>query len=239
MLLRSFLTVWPKRLAASFHFHYNKAENVKEKESDNPMMREFSFILFGYLTGSILFARLAGQLFHCGDITANSPDHNPGTFNAFRNGGFGCGMTALLGDILKGLLPVWLYQAGAEGVSGPLFPFVLAAPVIGHIFPLYHHFCGGKGIATTFGCLLGLLPEYRPVLILAFCFLFSSCVVRITPHFYRTLFTYLCSGIILLFLERHFRITLGFLLIMAAVGIRFLTSREEKEACKVEFVWKH
>ncbi len=203
------------------------------------MIRQLSFILLGYLSGSILFARLAGRLFKRGDLTAGSPDQNPGTFNAFRNGGFCCGMVTLLGDVLKGFLPIWLCLSGDGNMSGALFPLLLASPVIGHIFPLYHHFSGGKGIATTFGCLLGLLPEYRPVAILALCFLFSSFVVRITPHFYRTLFTYFCTGILLLFWEQHVPVTLGFLLIMAAVGVRFMTSREQKETCKVEFIWKH
>ena len=71
--------------------------------------------------------------------------------------------------------------------------FVIAAPVIGHIFPIFFRFRGGKGIAVTFGCLLGLLPSWQPLAWLAAFFIFFSVVVRITPHYYRTLITYLCT----------------------------------------------
>ena len=55
-------------------------------------MRDILYILFGYLLGSILFARLGGLIFKKTDITAESPDKNPGTMNAFTYGGFRCGV---------------------------------------------------------------------------------------------------------------------------------------------------
>lgn len=57
---------------------------------------------FGYLLGSILFARLGGLIFKKTDIMAESPDKNPGTMNAFTYGGFRCGVFTLCGDLLKG-----------------------------------------------------------------------------------------------------------------------------------------
>lgn len=201
-------------------------------------MREIIFILLGYFSGSVLFSKIACRCLKCGDITYNSSDKNPGTVNAFRNGGFLCGFMTLVGDILKGFLPVWLYLAGVDrNLLEISFAFVLAAPVIGHIFPVYYRFHGGKGIATTFGCLLGLMPEFLPVLVLAGCFILFSCVIKVTPNYYCTIVTYLLVGVLLRLLEGYGPISLGFLLIMGAVGIRLFMSKEEKNMCKVEFLW--
>lgn len=134
------------------------------------LFREIFFICFGYLLGSILFARLFGLLFAHKDITQNTADGNPGTANAFLQGGFLCGVCTLLGDLFKGYLPVaWYLSTQNQPTVPPLaFALLIAAPVLGHIFPLFHHLHGGKGIATSFGCLLALLPDPVPVLTLAF-----------------------------------------------------------------------
>lgn len=203
-------------------------------------MREIIFIICGYLLGSILFADVASRLLGCGDVTADSPDQNPGASNAFENGGFLCGVLTLCGDIAKGFLPVWLYLStpGAQQ-NHVLFALVLAAPVIGHIFPAYTHFRGGKGISTSFGCLLGLLPQLAPVAVLACCFIFFSCIVRVSPHYHRTLVTYLCAALGIALFSGSITVTVGFFVITVAVEYRLLTSREEKESCKVEFLWMH
>lgn len=75
-------------------------------------MRDALYIIFGYLLGSILFARLGGLIFKKTDIMAESPDKNPGTMNAFTYGGFRCGVFTLCGDLLKGFFPVFLYRSG-------------------------------------------------------------------------------------------------------------------------------
>lgn len=201
-------------------------------------MRELIYIITGYLSGSILFSEIASRSLKCGDIKENSADKNPGAMNAFRNGGFLCGIMTLAGDVLKGFLPVWLYLAGTDReMLGMGFAFVLAAPVIGHIFPLYHRFHGGKGIAATFGCLLGLLPESLPIMILAGCFIMFSFVIKITPDYYCTIVTYLTVGVLLRLLEGYSPVSLGFFIIMGAVGIRMFGSKEKKEMCKVKFLW--
>lgn len=202
------------------------------------MIRDIVYILLGYLSGSVLYARVWGRVLGRGDITANTADQNPGAANAFQQGGLLCGFLTLAGDLLKGFLPVWLYLAwGQEPHYGTACALVLAAPVIGHILPVFYGFHGGKGIATSFGCLLGLLPHWQPVGILAFCFLFFSAIMRITPHYYRTLLTYLCAGILMMLLQLNTAVTLGFSLIMLAIVIRLLLSSEEKEKCKVEWIW--
>lgn len=196
------------------------------------------YLFFGYICGSILFASVAGHLLGK-DVTDHSADHNPGTANAFMQGGFLCGVLTLIGDFGKGFLPVWLCLGRVEGVQDSmLFPLVLAAPVIGHIFPLFCRFRGGKGIATSFGCFAALLPDPRPLLALAFFFLFFSLILRVSPHFYRTIVTYLCTTVLLFFLGGQITVQLGCGLISAAVVIRLLCSREERKTFQVKLLWK-
>jgi len=197
-------------------------------------MRDFIYIVISYLLGSILFANAAGTLIAGKDITEGSPDGNPGTVNAFLNGGFLCGVFTLLGDLLKGFLPVYLYMRQGGGAALPL---VIAAPVIGHVFPVFHRFKGGKGIAATFGCFIGLLPDLLPLGALAFFFILFSTALRINPHYYRTLLTYLFVGISLLLFELNPDVVYGFCLISAAVFVRLLTSKEEKPKCEVHLLW--
>lgn len=85
-------------------------------------------------------------------------------------GGFLCGTLTLLGDLAKGFLPVFCCvwttsRLGIYMTAG--LALVMTAPVIGHAFPVYHRFQGGKGIAVSFGSLLGLFPDLRPALVLA------------------------------------------------------------------------
>lgn len=204
-------------------------------------MSMVTFVLFGYVSGSILYARLFAKLFGKENIYEMSKDHNPGTSNAFLYGGFWCGVLTLAFDILKGFIPVALYIAYSglrnEPVSG--LALVIAAPVIGHIFSAFYNFKGGKGIATTFGCLLGLLPIWQPVVILAIFFIFFSVILRITPHFHRTLMAYLSSVLCMAFLIDSASIRLGFAIITVAVCVRMFASTEEKEKMKVKLLWMH
>ena len=119
------------------------------------MSRTLCYVIIGYLSGSILYARVFEKLFHKENMIEGSKDRNPGTANAFMRGGFWCGVLTLCCDMGKGFIPVFFYHQGEMTQLG--LALVLAAPAIGHIFPLFHKGRGGKGIATTFGSLLGLL----------------------------------------------------------------------------------
>ena len=160
------------------------------------MIRMIAFILLGYLSGSVLFGRVSASLIQKRDIFEGAKDQNPGTANAFQYGGFWCGILTLIGDLAKGWIPVYLYIAGISDTAlmKQGLALVLAAPVFGHIFPLFYGFQGGKGIAVTFGCLLGLLPEWKPAVLLAaffifFCaFFFASFVVAWANSFSASFF---------------------------------------------------
>ena len=200
------------------------------------MGRTVVFTVLGYLSGSLLFARYWGKWCRGRNVVEESPDQNPGTFNAFQYGGFVCGTLTLFGDLLKGFLPVFLYCRERPWELG--LALVLAAPVWGHVLPLYHGFRGGKGVAVTFGCLLGLLPKRRPLLLLAFVFLFFSLVVKITPNYHRTLAAYVAAALGMVLFVPDPGVALGFGLISVVVIGKLLHSTERKESCKVEIVWK-
>lgn len=196
------------------------------------MIRTFLFFAFGYFSGSILFARVYGTLFNK-DIIGTSKDKNPGAANAFMQGGIFCGILTLTGDILKGFLPVFLFLKASGGAVGFGIALVLAAPVLGHNYSVFYRFEGGKGIATSFGCLLGLFPRLLPALILAFCYITLSVVVRISPHYYRTLTAYsICTAISLL-LVPEVGIRVGIAVISMLIAIKHLASAEEKKKFSV------
>lgn len=205
------------------------------------MIDKIAFIIIGYLSGSILYARIFGTMIKGKDIIKESRDQNPGTANAFMQGGFWCGALTLVFDMLKGFLPVYLYfhfffPRQSEWLWQAL---ILAAPVYGHIYPVFYHFRGGKGIATTFGCLLGLFPDIKAAVILAFFFLFFSLVLRVTPHFSRTIWTYVAALLTMRILGMDLFMVIGFLFIVIGVFIRLYTSKEEREKCRVRLLWKH
>lgn len=205
------------------------------------ILRAIFFVLIGYLSGSVLYACVFAKLFKKNDFIEMSRDKNPGTANAFRYGGFWCGSFTLVFDLLKGLVPVSLYMTYVKQEPGDslFFALVMAAPVIGHAFPLFYCFQGGKGIAVTFGCLCGLFPFWQPLVSLAVSFIFFSTVFRITPHYYRTLIAYLCSLISLFFVADRKAIRVGFLIISAVVIIKLLISKEDKEPMGVKLLWMH
>ena len=136
----------------------------------------------------------------------------------------------LTGDILKGFLPVFLFMHRFGPETAPLLCApVIAAPVAGHTFPVFRHFRGGKGIAVTFGCLLGLMPNLMPFLLFAGSFILFSTVIVITPHFQRTLAAYALTLGLLLCGGQPAGIAGGFLLITVLTSIRFHKSPEIRE----------
>ncbi len=203
------------------------------------MIRSGIYIALGYLCGSVLFARVFAYLLCREDITARSADGNPGTANAFIYGGFWCGILTLCGDLLKGIIPVQMYLKGADlNACGMEMIFIIIAPVVGHIYPIFYGFRGGKGIAVTFGCLLGLFPNLYPALILAAVFVFFSLVIRITPHYSRTIWTYRFASVSMILFVKNVYIIIAFLVTAFVVNINMQLSNEKREKCQVSILWK-
>lgn len=201
------------------------------------MLRALVFTILGYMSGSLLFARYFSDLFCGRDVTAGSPDKNPGTFNAYTYGGFWCGALTLICDLLKSFLPVFLYVR-LEGMRSPGLILVMAAPVLGHIFPIWHKFSGGKGIAASFGCLLGLAPDMRPVLILALTYLLFSFVFKVNPHFYRIILTYSTAVIAVALISPGLPVIIGCAVISACVVIKHISVRDTYDKMTITAAWK-
>lgn len=112
-----------------------------------------------YLLGSISFSIIISKLFHKTDIRAHG-SHNAGGTNAFRVFGPVSGIVVIIGDILKGVLAVYLGKYiffGQENMLGALIAGAFA--IMGHVFPIFFRFKGGKGVATAAGLLL--IIDYR------------------------------------------------------------------------------
>lgn len=184
-------------------------------------MKYVLFSLCGYLSGSILYAYIIPQHVLKIDIREGSLDGNPGTANCFMNAGIKCGIVVLILELLKGALPIFL-ATHFLSTKHILFSLVLTAPVLGHVFPIFFHARGGKGIAVSFGVLLGLFPNIYAASMLALCYIFFSVIDVIKEHADRSIISYLCFCIICLLTIPVISIRFGCLLITAIVVLRHL-----------------
>ncbi len=116
-------------------------------------MFEWLLVPVAYLVGSVSSAIIVCQLMGLDDPRDHGSG-NPGATNVMRIGGKKAAAITLFGDALKGLLPVLL--AKAMGVNSLLLALVVFAAFLGHLYPLFFAFKGGKGVATTFGLTLGV-----------------------------------------------------------------------------------
>lgn len=98
--------------------------------------QEWCYIIGGYLSGSILYSYLLPKALKGIDITAESPDGNPGTANAFTCAGIPIGILVLCMELLKGYLPVHLALREVNPARWS-FALILAAPVFGHACPFF------------------------------------------------------------------------------------------------------
>ena len=109
--------------------------------------------VFAYLLGSVSSAIVIARLFGLRD-PRQVGSGNPGATNILRYGGKKAAALTLLGDVLKGVVPVLVAHALAVEVS--VLALVMLAAFLGHVFPVFHGFKGGKGVATAFGALIAL-----------------------------------------------------------------------------------
>ncbi len=122
--------------------------------------------LLGSLSFAILLSRLAG-----GPDPRASGSGNPGATNMLRVAGKRLAILTLLGDLCKGLLPV--LAANLLGLDTQQQTWIGLAAVIGHLYPLYFRFQGGKGVATAAGMLLGLYPPAALLALAAWALTFA------------------------------------------------------------------
>jgi len=151
-----------------------------------------------YLIGSISFAVITSKLFGIADPRTYG-SKNPGATNVLRSGNKAAAIVTLIGDGAKGWLAVWLalrFQQQLQ-VGDATIALVAIAVFLGHLWPVFFRFVGGKGVATALGVLLGLNPwlglaTLATWLVVAFAFRYSSLAALVAalfaPFYYGLLF---------------------------------------------------
>jgi glycerol-3-phosphate acyltransferase PlsY len=116
-------------------------------------------IVIAYLIGSVSFAVLVSRAMGLADPRSYGSG-NPGATNVLRSGSKAAAILTLAGDAAKGAVAVLLAQSFAQryGFSDLTLATVGLAAFVGHLFPVFHGFVGGKGVATAAGVLLALSP---------------------------------------------------------------------------------
>jgi glycerol-3-phosphate acyltransferase PlsY len=120
-------------------------------------MMTLAFVVCAYLLGSVSFAVLMSKAFGLADPRTYGSG-NPGATNVLRSGKKAAAALTLLGDAAKGWVAVWLAQKFAPQDENYLMlvAAVALAVFLGHLFPIFLRFKGGKGVATALGVLLAL-----------------------------------------------------------------------------------
>ena len=146
-------------------------------------------IILAYLIGSLSFAVIVSRAMGLPDPHSYGSG-NPGATNVLRTGKKLAAVLTLLGDAGKGCLAVWLAQEYAAdfGLSPMTIAGVVVAVFLGHLFPLYFRFLGGKGVATALGILMAIniwlgLATFSTWLIIAFFFRYSSLAAIVAAVF--------------------------------------------------------
>lgn len=156
------------------------------------------FAIAAYLIGSVSFAVVVSKLFGLADPRTYG-SKNPGATNVLRSGNKAAAALTLIGDGFKGWLAVWLAkQFGAQyGVDDAGIAIVALTVFVGHLWPVFFRFVGGKGVATALGVLLGLniwlgVATLVTWLVIAYAFRYSSLAALVAsvfaPFYYGLLF---------------------------------------------------
>jgi glycerol-3-phosphate acyltransferase PlsY len=143
---------------------------------DFPWVYGITGMIAAYLCGSVPTSVWWGRAFHGVDVREHG-SRNAGATNTFRVLGPRAGVPVLLIDVLKGFLPVRMIPnwSGLEPDSTPWMWFRVAlvlAAVVGHLYPVFAGFKGGKGVATSLGGVLAVHPGAAGICVLVFAFVF-------------------------------------------------------------------
>ncbi len=145
----------------------------------------FAWPLLGYLVGSFSTAILIAKLFGLSD-PRETGSGNPGATNVLRTGGKGAAIFTLIGDVAKGVIPVVAAQYFGAGTAA--IALTAIAAFLGHLYPLYFSFKGGKGVATAIGIYFALDLRLGAVFIIVW--LLTAAISR-----YSSLASLIASGL--------------------------------------------
>ena len=133
------------------------------------MINQLLIIVFAYLVGSISTGIITSRFFNLPDPRTMG-SKNPGATNVMRTGNKKAAIFTLLGDLLKATFVLLI--ASNLGFDGYSIIFVSLAVLIGHIFPIYYKFRGGKGVATAVGILITLNFTLALIVVCIWIFVF-------------------------------------------------------------------
>jgi acyl phosphate:glycerol-3-phosphate acyltransferase len=127
-------------------------------------------IIIAYLSGSICSAIITCKLMGLSD-PRESGSNNPGASNVMRIGGKKPAIITLIGDLLKGYLPVQIIAL--LPFSHDVIAFAAVAAFLGHLYPVFFGFKGGKGVATGLGVILAMSPLIGCIIIAIWVLIFA------------------------------------------------------------------
>lgn len=175
-------------------------------------------VLSAYLLGSVAFGILVSKAFRLADPRSYG-SHNPGATNVLRSGNKAAAVMTLIGDACKGWLAVFLaqYWATRLGWGDMTVAAVALAVFVGHCWPIFFKFQGGKGVATALGVLVAInlwlaLATLASFIIMLFFFRwvsFASIIAAVFAAFYQFLLfgiepmTLAVGGMSVLLIVRH------------------------------------
>jgi glycerol-3-phosphate acyltransferase PlsY len=162
----------------------------------NPLLFDIAVVIASYLIGSVSFAVVVSKLMRLPDPHSYGSG-NPGATNVLRTGNKLAALLTLLGDAAKGFVALMLARifVGTE-VADWTLPLSAAAAFLGHLYPVFHGFKGGKGVATALGILLAInwvlgLMTLSTWLIVAIFMRYSSLAALISALFAPLYFVFL------------------------------------------------
>ena len=161
----------------------------------------FLATLLAYLIGSLSFAVIVSRLMGLNDPRSYGSG-NPGATNVLRSGNKAAAALTLLLDGLKAFVPLWWVQTygAAWGLGAGTLAAVALAAFLGHLFPVFFKFKGGKGVATAIGASFGIHPILGVAtgltwLIIAYFFRYSSLAALVAAVF-TPVYYLLCDGLV-------------------------------------------
>jgi len=128
------------------------------------MLKEISLVLLCYLIGSIPFSYIFPRLFTNVDVRSKGSG-NVGATNVLRTAGIQAAILAFAGDLLKGAVAAWI---GTAAGGGWFLIICCMAAVIGHCYPIFLRFKGGKAVSSAGGIVLFLMPKIGITLLILF-----------------------------------------------------------------------
>ncbi len=155
-----------------------------------PFLMNPALVVLAYLIGSVPFAVVVSRLYGLQDPRSYGSG-NPGATNVLRSGNKSAAVLTLLGDAAKGWFAVWL--VAKLGASVPVVAVAALAVFLGHLYPVFLKFKGGKGVATALGVMIAIEPlmaiaAMATWLIIAVFFRYSSLAAIVcaifAPFFY-------------------------------------------------------